>query len=90
LHASEVDPTRRPALTGQVSTRLAEKEIGTMKTAHEIVEEFIGANNIDLNDFNEWFQDAGYPQEEANVHDSRYLEHLRTYVEDRAEREQET
>ena len=61
-----------------------------MKTAHDIVDEFIRTNKIDLNDFNEWFEDAGYPQEEANVHDSRYLEHLRTYVEDRAEREQET
>jgi len=47
-----------------------------MKTAHEIVGEFIGTNNVNLIDFNEWFQDAGYPQEEANVHDSRYLEHL--------------
>jgi hypothetical protein len=56
-----------------------------MKTAHEIVEEFIRTNNIDLPDFNEWFEDAGYPQEEANVHDSRYLEHLRTYVEEAAD-----
>nr|WP_294518125.1 hypothetical protein [uncultured Rhodopila sp.] len=58
-----------------------------MKTAHEIIDEFIRANNIDLNDFNEWFEDAGYPQEEANVHDSRYLEHLRTYVEEAADPE---
>jgi len=56
-----------------------------MKTAHDIVDEFIRTNKIDLNDFNEWFEDAGYPQEEANVHDSRYLEHLRTYVEEAAD-----
>ena len=61
-----------------------------MKTAHDIVDEFIRTNKIDLNDFNEWFEDAGYPQEEANVHDSRYLEHLRTYVEERADAHRST
>jgi hypothetical protein len=60
-----------------------------MKTAHQMVREFTGANNIDLTDFNTWFQDARYPQAEANVHDYRYLEHLRQYVEQRAEFESE-
>jgi hypothetical protein len=60
-----------------------------MITAHQIVKEFIEANNIDLTDFNAWFQDARYPQEEANVHDYRYLQHLRQYVEQRAEFESE-
>ena len=55
-----------------------------MKSAHEIINEFITTNDIDMATFNEWFNDAGYPQEEANVHDSRYLEHLTQYVQERA------
>ncbi len=45
-----------------------------MKTGPEIVEEFVTKNNIDMADFNEWFNDAGYSQDEAN--------HLENYVED--------
>ncbi len=58
-----------------------------MKTGPEIVKEFVTKNNIDMADFNEWFNDAGYPQDEANHYDTRYLIHLENYVEERELRE---
>ena len=54
-----------------------------MQTAHEIVASFIAAKGIDMTDFNEWFRDGGYSQDEANIHDSRYLHLLETFVEER-------
>lgn len=57
-----------------------------MQTAHEIVRAYVANHNIDLKDFNVWFDDAGYPQEEANVHDSRYMQHLMEYVQERFNR----
>ncbi len=54
-----------------------------MKTAHEIVNEFIAEQKVDWKEFCEWFQDARYPQEEGNFYDSRFFEHLRAYVTER-------
>ncbi len=59
-------------------------EIGSMKTSHQIVRDFVAEHAIDMADFNGWFADAGYPEEEANVHDSRYLAHMEDYVAERA------
>jgi len=58
-----------------------------MQTPQEIVGEFITTHDIDMGAFNEWFDDAGYPQEEGNIHDSRHLQHLKDYVEQRDEEE---
>jgi len=54
-----------------------------MQTAHQIVASFIAAKAIDMTDFNQWFEDGGYSQDEANIHDSRYLHLLETFVEER-------
>lgn len=54
-----------------------------MQTAHEIINAFAAEHSIDWSDFQERFGDAGFPAGEVNYHDSRYLEHLKTYVEER-------
>ena len=54
-----------------------------MQTAHKIVASFIASKTIDMTDFHRWFQDRGYLQCEANIRDSRYLNLLETYVEER-------
>jgi len=54
-----------------------------MQTAHQIVADFIASKAIDMDDFNEWFEDGGYSQDKANIHDSRYLHLLETFVEER-------
>jgi len=51
-----------------------------MQTAHQIVADFVEAQAIDMRDFWEWFRDCGYPEEEANVHDCRFLAHLEDYI----------
>lgn len=54
-----------------------------MQTAHEIVRAFMAENKIDFVHFTAWFHDCGYPEEEANVYDSRYMQHLIDYVAER-------
>ncbi len=54
-----------------------------MQTAHEIVADFIEAQAIDMPCFNEWFQDRGHTQDEANIHDGRYLQFLEEFAEER-------
>ncbi len=56
-----------------------------MTTAHEIVRKYSTLHNIAWPEFTEWFSDRGYPEEEANVHDSRLMMHLEAYVEERDE-----
>ena len=58
-----------------------------MKTAHEIVRNYTKTHHIDMEDFREWFNDARYPEGEANIHDFRYLNHLESYVEERDARD---
>ena len=54
-----------------------------MQTAHEIVAHYIKIQAIDMPCFNEWFQDSGHTQNEANIHDARYLHLLEKFVEER-------
>lgn len=54
-----------------------------MQTAHETVAAYIKAQAIDMPCFNEWFQDGKYMQDEANIHDARYLCLLERFVEER-------
>jgi hypothetical protein len=54
-----------------------------MQTAHEIVRSFVEKNAVDTEAFDQWFADGGYPQDHANIHDSRYLALLETFVEER-------
>lgn len=51
--------------------------------SHATVREFKARHAIDEAAFKEWFADGGYSQEEANVHDSRYLALLENFVEER-------
>lgn len=51
-----------------------------MKTAHEIVRDFINTHNINLPEFNEYARDNKMPEDELNIYDSRYLAHLKEYV----------
>jgi len=43
-----------------------------MQTAHAIVADFIKTNAIGTTEFYAWFQDGGYSENEANIHDARY------------------
>lgn len=52
-----------------------------METAHQIIQRFIHQNNIDLKDFDEYVRSNRIPEEELNVYDSRYLNHLQEFVE---------
>lgn len=54
-----------------------------MQTAHAIVADFIRSHAIDLKAFNAWFEDGRFTQDEANIHDARYLELLGPFVEER-------
>jgi len=54
-----------------------------MQTAHAIVADFIKANAIDNKEFYAWFQDGGYSEDEANIHDARYLDLLGQFVAER-------
>ncbi len=58
-----------------------------MKTGPEIINEFVTKNGIDMADFTEWFDDCKCPLEEANHYDTRFLQHLVSYVEERDLRE---
>jgi hypothetical protein len=58
-----------------------------MNTAHEIVQEFMATHDVSWCEFSGWFNDGGYPQDEANIHDSRCLDHLQSFVEERNERD---
>lgn len=53
------------------------------KTAHEVVAEYKRHHRIDEAEFQEWFRDGSWPQDHANVHDSRHLALLETFVEER-------
>jgi hypothetical protein len=61
-----------------------------MPNAHQIIRTFMTDNAIDEDDLLEWLRDARYPEDELNIHDSRYLAHLQDYVEERAERDSES
>ena len=50
---------------------------------HRLLRDYVIAHNIDMEDFHQWFDDAGYGEDEADIHDSRYLSHLETFVEER-------
>jgi len=54
-----------------------------MQTAHAIVADFIKANAIDTKEFYTWFQDGGYSEDAANIHDARHLDLLGQFVEER-------
>jgi hypothetical protein len=54
-----------------------------MQTAHQIVAAFVAEHAIEMPAFWEWFRDCGYPEEEANIHDSRFFAHLVDYVDER-------
>ncbi len=54
-----------------------------MQTAHAIVADFIKANAIDAKQFHAWFQDGGHSEDEANIHDARYLDLLGQFVAER-------
>jgi len=54
-----------------------------MQTAHAIVADIIKTNAIDTTEFYAWFQDGGYSENEANIHDARYLDLLGQFVAER-------
>ena len=54
-----------------------------MQTAHAIVADFIKTNAIDTTEFYAWFQDGGYSEDAANIHDARYLDLLGQFVAER-------
>ena len=54
-----------------------------MITAYEINAAFKRQHRVDDSAFQEWFEDAGYPQEATNIHDSQYLALIEKYVEER-------
>jgi len=54
-----------------------------MQTAHAIVADFIEANAINTREFYAWFQDGGYSEDAANIHDAHYLDLLGQFVEER-------
>ncbi len=56
-----------------------------MRTAHDIVADFIRSHAIDIEEFDTWLEDGRYRQDEANIHDTRYLELLGQFVEERDE-----
>ena len=55
----------------------------TAKTAHETVRDYVIAHDIDMEAFDQGLDDAGYEEDEAVIHDSRYLSHLEAFVEER-------
>ena len=54
-----------------------------MKSAHETIAGFISKHGVDWNDFCFYCKDAGFSEEELNIHDSRSLEILEGYVDAR-------
>lgn len=58
-----------------------------METAHEIVVSFTADHAIDMHDFWEWFRDGDYTEDEANIHETRFLCLLEQYVQEREQTE---
>lgn len=56
-----------------------------MMSGPQIIQKYIQDNNIDMKDFHHRMDEYGTPEHELNHYDSRYLSHLESYVEDRAE-----
>lgn len=54
-----------------------------MPTAHDIIAGFARQHAIDWSRFHEWFNDTGYTEDDANRHDSRFLNILESYVRER-------
>lgn len=54
-----------------------------MPTSFELVAKYKIEHHINDSEFVDWFNHYGYPEEDANVHCSRYLELLQNYVEER-------
>jgi hypothetical protein len=56
-----------------------------MLTAHRIVADFCAQQAIDMQDFWEWFRDNDHREDEANIHETRFLTLLQEYVAYRTE-----
>lgn len=56
-----------------------------MQTGPEAVRQFMTAHKVEPSELHEWLSDAGFPEEEMNHHDTRFLRHVETFI---AERDQ--